>query len=267
MAQKEVVLKDLYVLYEVNSSNNIIFANDAFCKISNYTKDEIIGISHQKLKHPQNTNNILKDLSESISNKAFWEGVIKYQTKDENFFWLHTIALKKIEMGKEKVLYIGIKATKDEIREVELNSDGKHQSEDSIKELVTWSDALSVGFAPMDAHHKNLVDLLNRLNSATLSGKGRKAIGKILGELAEYTVYHFGYEEEQMQKYNFSDFEKHKGEHIAFVNQVKDFIKEFESGDVHVDEETLEFLKKWLSNHILKTDKELGGFLSPSKKR
>ena len=268
MREKEIELSDLYVLYEVGANNKIIFVNSAFCKLANYSESEVIGMPHQNIRDSNMPISILRDLEKSISIKGFWEGLIKYISKDGDLYWLHTIALKKVNNSKESFLFIGLNPTKSEIKEIEYNfSDSTFKEEEhNIKELVSWSDALSVGFAPIDAHHKNLVDLLNRLNSVTLSGKGRRVIEDILNELAEYTVYHFGYEEEQMQKFNYPNFDEHKEEHIAFVSQVTDFINKFKLGESHLDEDVLNFLKKWLSKHILGTDKKLGGYLSPSKK-
>ncbi|MCC6132451.1 MAG: hemerythrin, partial [Acidobacteria bacterium] len=55
--------------------------------------------------------------------------------------------------------------------------------------LITWSDELSVGVSAFDNQHKRLVALINELHDAMSAGKGSKVLGKILSELADYTVY------------------------------------------------------------------------------
>ena len=61
--------------------------------------------------------------------------------------------------------------------------------------LLEWNENLSVGVPSIDKQHKALLGLLNELFDATQAGRGQVVLGKVLKELADYTVYHFQYEE------------------------------------------------------------------------
>ena len=61
--------------------------------------------------------------------------------------------------------------------------------------LITWNNMLSTGVTEQDNQHKKLIDLINQLNDAMQAGKGSEVLGKVLAELVNYTVFHFGYEE------------------------------------------------------------------------
>lgn len=129
------------------------------------------------------------------------------------------------------------------------------------EKFVEWSDALSTGVKKFDDEHKNLVNILNRLYDSMHEGKSNYVLEKILNELVEYTVFHFGSEEEDMMKYEFPGYDEHKAEHEKLVQEVNDFIEKYKSGRSLISFELLDFLKTWVAEHIVQTDKKYGDFL------
>jgi methyl-accepting chemotaxis protein len=127
--------------------------------------------------------------------------------------------------------------------------------------LMTWGPKLQLGFADIDKQHKRLVDLVNVLHDAMRVGHGREIVGPVLNELVEYTVYHFAFEEKLMDRYRVDTAATHKVEHKKLVADVSAFKAKFDSGTANVTIELMEFLRNWLTNHILKTDKALVGEL------
>ena len=124
--------------------------------------------------------------------------------------------------------------------------------------LITWSNMLSTGIGEQDNQHKKLIDLINQLNAAMQAGKSAEVLGKVLSELVNYTVFHFGYEEKLMGQHNYTDTPAHKAEHIKFVQTVGEFKKKFDAGNAVVSVEIMNFLRNWLTGHIMKTDKKMG---------
>ncbi len=124
--------------------------------------------------------------------------------------------------------------------------------------LITWTSMFSTGIGEQDNQHKKLIELINQLNDAMQEGKGAEVLGKVLSELVSYTVFHFGYEEKLMDQYNYGDSSAHKSEHVKFVQTVGEFKKNFDSGNAVISVEVMNFLRDWLTNHIMKTDKKLG---------
>jgi hemerythrin-like metal-binding protein len=123
--------------------------------------------------------------------------------------------------------------------------------------LMAWGPMLQLGFGDIDEQHKRLVELVNELDDAMRAGRGRDIVGKVLGELVRYTVYHFAFEEKLMDQYGVGAAAAHKAEHKKLVEDVSAFKKKFDSGSAAVTTELMTFLRNWLSNHILKTDKAL----------
>ncbi len=128
--------------------------------------------------------------------------------------------------------------------------------------LMTWTDQLSVNVQQVDSQHKKLVELLNNFHDSMKLGKGKEAMGKTFSALLDYTVYHFGTEEDLFKKYGYPSSATHKKEHEALTKQVLELSERFSRGEPVVSAETMTFLKNWLNDHILGSDKKYGPFLN-----
>ncbi len=128
--------------------------------------------------------------------------------------------------------------------------------------LITWTSNLSVGVKQLDEQHQKLINLINSLHDAMTQGKGKEALGNILNELINYTVYHFGTEENLFQKYGYMGYASHKQEHDKLTQQAKEIKTKFDSGEPVLTIEVMNFLRDWLNNHIVGTDKKYGPFLN-----
>lgn len=128
--------------------------------------------------------------------------------------------------------------------------------------LVAWSDKLSVGVGSIDDQHKKLVTLVNRLHDAMMSGKGKEAVGPVLKGLIDYTATHFKYEEELFARTGYSEGPAHKKDHDDLVKKVVEIQQKYEqSGPGVLTIQVMNFLKDWLTAHILGADKKYGPHL------
>jgi len=121
--------------------------------------------------------------------------------------------------------------------------------------LMPWTSELATGVKFVDEQHRKLVDMVNALYGAMKSGQGKSVMGKLLDDLAEYTVYHFGNEERYFDQFKYAETAQHKRLHEELKTKVIAYIQKFKSGEGDVSMELMTFLKDWLSNHICKTDK------------
>ncbi|MEY4750096.1 MAG: hypothetical protein RIQ60_2310 [Pseudomonadota bacterium] len=128
--------------------------------------------------------------------------------------------------------------------------------------LITWGPMLAVGVKEIDDQHKKLVELVNQLNDAMHAGQGKETLAPVLNELVRYTVYHFGTEERLMAQHKYVDSPAHKAEHVKFVETVGAFKKKFDAGNAMLSTEIMNFLRDWLSKHILQTDKKFAKALN-----
>ncbi|MCP4120033.1 MAG: bacteriohemerythrin [Desulfobacteraceae bacterium] len=141
------------------------------------------------------------------------------------------------------------------------NDTGLKISENSIPDLMPWEPRFKLGIDEIDEQHKKLVLLVNQLHKAMKLRKGRQKSEDILKALADYTVVHFGFEEELFEKYNYPEKAKHTEIHKGLVAQVTDFKTQFQDGNAALTIDLMEFLTNWLKEHIMQTDKKYVPFL------
>lgn len=128
--------------------------------------------------------------------------------------------------------------------------------------LLEWSEALSVGFEEIDDDHKKLIGIVNELNDAVAGGRAANVVGEVLEDLISYTAWHFRHEERLMQTYGYPEYLAHKTEHEDLVDAATGLQAKFVNGEPDVASTLLPFLKDWLTNHILGTDRKTGQFLA-----
>jgi hemerythrin-like metal-binding protein len=129
--------------------------------------------------------------------------------------------------------------------------------------LVEWSDEFSVGVEEIDNEHKTLLKLLNGLHRAVEAGGGQEALGKVLEGLIRYVSYHFSHEEEMFVRTKYPGYIRHRQQHQALTTTVAEIYTEFQSGaDATLPKQVLEFLKNWLYDHILESDRAFGNYFN-----
>ena len=87
----------------------IIYANDNFCKMSGYKKDEVIGKPHNIVRHPDNPASIFQELWDTIQNKKVWKKVVKNRDKFGNDYWVDTTILPILDEKENIVEYIAVR--------------------------------------------------------------------------------------------------------------------------------------------------------------
>jgi len=126
--------------------------------------------------------------------------------------------------------------------------------------LMEWNKTLSVDVPSLDAQHQKLIALVNRLHDAMRAGKGASVVEGVLGELASYTRTHFTNEEILMKAHGYPGLEAHAAEHRQLVADVQKLQSDLSAGSL-LTMTVMDFLKGWLSRHILQSDKQYSPYL------
>ncbi len=131
--------------------------------------------------------------------------------------------------------------------------------------LLEWSDKLSVNVDEIDAQHKKLIDLINRLNDAWKNDFKREDVRSVFMELIDYTKYHFSSEEKYMEENGYPDLEAHKKQHEKFVKKLQNLQSKCSYNSKEVYTDLLSFLSNWIVVHIMHSDQEYVPYLSGAK--
>jgi PAS domain S-box-containing protein len=117
----------------------IIYVNDAFCEITGYSKEELMGKNHNIMRCPEVPNFFYKTLWDTILKGEIWRGIITNIKKDKPKIYLST-TISPIRNEKGKI--IKFVATRFDITE-KINSDNELREKENI--LVQQSKMASMG--------------------------------------------------------------------------------------------------------------------------
>ncbi|MEA2019897.1 MAG: nitrate- and nitrite sensing domain-containing protein, partial [Campylobacterota bacterium] len=93
LIKSEKRLKDLTERYIISSTTDlkgtIKDISEAFCDISGYTRDELIGKPHNIIRHPDMPKSVFKNLWGTIQSGKNWQGRVKNLKKDGSYYWVY----------------------------------------------------------------------------------------------------------------------------------------------------------------------------------
>ncbi|WP_419768210.1 response regulator [Arcobacter sp.] len=103
-------IDNVAIISKTDLKGNITFANDFFCDISKYKREELIGKPHNIVRHPDSSKEIFKNLWETIKKGETWNGKIKNLAKDGSVYYVNSTVIPLFdELGNEIVEYVGIR--------------------------------------------------------------------------------------------------------------------------------------------------------------
>lgn len=113
----EIIMDDSALLVsETDAKGKIIYANDLFLEMSEYSLNEMIGKAHNIIRHPDMPRAAFKDLWDTIKRGDVWEGFVKNLTKNKKFYWVYATVFP---YGKDHFLSVRKMATREEIARYE----------------------------------------------------------------------------------------------------------------------------------------------------
>lgn len=126
---------------------------------------------------------------------------------------------------------------------------------------IDWLSKLEVGNVKIDDEHKKLISIYNEMIDILEDRNSNREIVGILTELTNYSLEHFKHEEEWMRKINYPEFDLHQREHKDFIYKIAMFNLGFNSKNEKMVLEVCTFLRGWIINHLVVTDKKIKVFL------
>ena len=122
-----------------------------------------------------------------------------------------------------------------------------------------WEDKLKTGDENLDFQHKYLFETFNKLGDAITAEQSKDTLNTILSRLKFYAEWHFGKEEECMERYNCPVAEQNKKAHAKFLDMFAQYRDESQQpgNTMEVAIKIHESLSDWLLNHVLGVDTRL----------
>ena len=130
VSQKEVPFPAGAVLVSKTDTKGVItYANDAFVDISGYTREELIGKSHNIVRHPDMPPQAFQWLWDTLKEDRPWRGLVKNRAKNGDHYWVRATVAPILEEGRI-IGYVSVRRapTREQVAEAEALYRGLNQS-------------------------------------------------------------------------------------------------------------------------------------------
>jgi hemerythrin len=128
-------------------------------------------------------------------------------------------------------------------------------------QIIEWGPDFETGVREIDSQHKTLLGIYNEVGQALDAGRGDEIVASAIDRLLHYTDFHFKTEERLMVEHGYPMSSAHTAEHYVLIERSKLLQHRLHGGDPQVAKDTLDFLRRWLINHIQKVDRDFCDFL------
>ena len=104
-----------------DESGRILYANDHFCEIAGYEREELEGENHNIVRHPDMPKAAFQDLWTHLKNKKSWMGLVKNRAKNGDHYWVNAYVTPILDNQDRLIEYQSVRSrpSRDEIAQAE----------------------------------------------------------------------------------------------------------------------------------------------------
>jgi aerotaxis receptor len=118
--QEKLVSEGIRLVSRTDTKGIVTFANDHFVAQSGFSRDELLGSSHNIVRHPDVPPIVFKDMWDTLKKGLPWRGVVKNRCKDGDHYWVdaHVVPVRK---NGQTIGYMSVRtaASRDDIARAE----------------------------------------------------------------------------------------------------------------------------------------------------
>jgi PAS domain S-box-containing protein len=160
----------LAVISACDMEGKIVYANDNFCRISGYSRGELLGQDHKILNSGFHPKGYFKNAWNCLQSGIPWEGVVRNKKKNGEFYWVNSYCVPIFDENKIVTKYVSFRF---DITEQKV-------AESKLKEISNESEAIlrSARYAIITTNTEGTITGFNHEAEAILGYKAEEVVNK-----------------------------------------------------------------------------------------
>ncbi|MDD2884007.1 MAG: response regulator [Dechloromonas sp.] len=155
LANQKFALDQHAIVSITDASGAIIYANDRFCAISGYQRDELIGQNHRLLNSGQHSPEFFRAMWQCITEGRVWQGEMCNRAKQGEAYWVNASIVPLLDAHGLPAQYIGIRT----------DITDRKRMEETLSEQLALVEALLEAI-PLPVYLKDPQGRYQRINRA-----------------------------------------------------------------------------------------------------
>lgn len=109
MIEKQYAIDQAVIVAITDVKGKITYANDNFCRISGYSREELIGRNHRILKSGEHPTEIFREMYRRLAKGEVWRGELCNRSKSGRLYWVDTVITPQLGPDGRPLSYMAIR--------------------------------------------------------------------------------------------------------------------------------------------------------------